>query len=146
MSRTSDHVIALLDGAHGDGDDDYRDRWHTGTRLQWNVDISDVTANVTTDMVVPGTTLHVEVFDVSGKWQSHIRDDKYVAATLVDKIWGDDKHPYGEFTLHVKAVDGGIASDADVEVEVEGVCDEPNEYARFHVDGLIKTILTQIRG
>jgi hypothetical protein len=143
MSQTSDKVIAKINGVDASGEDDNRDHYKTGTKKEWSVHLFGATAEVQTDVVIPGTSIHVEVFSVSGKWSSHVRYDNYVLGALIDKIWGDDKKPYGTFTIAAKAVDGGVTS--DVNVQVDGFNDNPNEYARSHADGLIRSIMSHIQ-
>ena len=144
MSQTSDKLVALLTGQHVQGADDDRDTtFWTGIRREWEVGLYGVSADVQTDTTVPGTNLHVEAFTVNGQWQSHVRKDRYVAGAVIDKMWGDETRPWGTFSIRAKAIDGGVTS--DLAVSVEGVSNEPNEYARAHADGLVRSICSHLQ-
>lgn len=68
-----------------------------------------------------------------------MRKDEYAAGVLIDKKWGDDKNPYGNFTIKSKAVDGGITTDTIL--DVDNYNDDPNRYAMEKANNLIRAIL-----
>ena len=112
-----------------------------GTLLSYTVELTDVKAEVKTD--VQGDGFHFEKFIIRGKWKSHVRKDNYAANALIDKIWGDNKNPYGDFELELKALDGVIVPE-HTKYTITGVDDEPNTYARGKAEGLVKSKLAQI--
>ena len=55
---------------------------------------------------------------------------------------GGDKKPYGDFSVQAKALDGGITS--TLNVNVDNYNDEPNQYAREKAEGLLRQKLAEL--
>lgn len=143
MSQSSDKIISRLNGVTDSDEEGGLNNWGGGIKKSWSVKLENLSANVETDQVVtiPGvnTQIHVEVFTITGKWTSHVRKDEYAAGVLIDKKWGDNKNPYGNFTIKSKAVDGGITTDTIL--DVDNYNDDPNRYAMEKANNLIRAIL-----
>ncbi|NJL36565.1 MAG: hypothetical protein HC840_09045 [Leptolyngbyaceae cyanobacterium RM2_2_4] len=146
MSQSSDKIISRLSSAADSGEEGGLNSWGGGIKKSWSVRLENLSASIETDQVVPipgtNTQVHVEVFTVNGKWTSHVRKDEYAARTRIDKKWGDDKNPYGNFTVKAKAVDGGITTDTIL--DVDNYNDEPNRYAMEKASNLIRAILANL--
>lgn len=146
MSATGDKVVSRLNGASNTGSDDDRNNLGSGTVKTWRVDLSDVTADVIADISVDisdSKKLRIETFNVNGKWTSHVTKKRYDLRVMRDNVWGDDKRPYGTFSIsNIKAIDGAITP--DFRIDVNGFEDDPNRYAKERAQGLINGILSVI--
>lgn len=120
---TADKVLSKLTGAQTEGTSGTKGN---GLHYSWDVRLQEVTAEVETDKVVEG--LHIEKFTVRGKWSAHVRKDEYSLGIMINKHWGENKNPYGNFSIRAKAVDGAFT--VDTIVDVENYNDEGNRFAR----------------
>ncbi len=133
-SQTADKVMSKLSGAQTDGTSGTKSN---GIHYEWDVRLKDVTSQVELDQEVGG--MRIEKFTVTGKWTSHVRKDEYSLGARIDKKWGDNKNPYGNFSIKAKAIDGAFT--VDTIVDVDNYNDEPNRFARDKAYDLIMSRL-----
>jgi hypothetical protein len=141
MSQTSDRLVSRLNGAEESGGEGKLNDLGGGIKKGFTVRLVEVSANVEKDIDVDG--LKIEVFTVNGNWNSNVYKDEYALGARIDRKWGDDKRPYGSFSIRAKAVDGGVT--AAVIVNVDNYQDEPNEYAASKANALIRRIIDNLR-
>jgi len=110
----------------------------TGAKLEALVWIDRTSLTVTVEKSADESG-PVEDFIVNGKWEAHVRKDKFHIGRLYDKVWGDDERPYGFFAIRVRCRDGRPAGTPDIEIMVEDPDQEPKGYALRYAEELLRS-------
>lgn len=140
MGKASDKMIAKLNGASANGGEGGLNSLGGGIKYEWSVRLENVSADIQRDEDLSGVWL--EVFTVKGTWTSHVKKDEYAATVRIDQKWGNNATPYGNFSVQAKALDGGVTS--SLNVDVDNYNDEPNKYAREKAEGLLRQKLAEL--
>ncbi|MCA1960699.1 MAG: hypothetical protein LDL33_07875 [Desulfomonile sp.] len=110
----------------------------TGAKLEALVWIDRTSLTVTVEKSVDEVG-SVEDFIVNGKWEAHVRKDKFHIGRLYDKVWGDDERPYGFFAIRMRCRDGVLTGSPHIEIMVEDPDQEPKSYALRFAEELVRS-------
>ncbi len=77
-------------------------------------------------------------YNLQGKWRSLVYKEINMFGVRVDKPWGDQKKPYGNFTVEVETMDGRVSQ---IKVNASRYDDSANNYAADKAEQLIHSTI-----
>lgn len=117
----------------------------TGTKMEAAVWVDRASLAVT-EGKPPDEAAQGQEFTVSGKWEAHVRKDKFHLGRVYDRIWGDDERPYGFFSIRIRCLDNQVAEKPRLDITVEDPDEEPKQYALRYAEELIGSKVAEVFG
>lgn len=128
--------VATLKNARLQGEEGKRDR--TGSFFEYNVHLENIVLENYDNFLENGK--YIQQYKLNGKWLSKVFQAIYLGSIIVDRPWGSNNKPYGNFTTNIKTIDGILSK---IQIDVNRYDSSANNYAADKVEQLIKSTIKE---
>jgi Effector-associated domain 10 len=123
-------LVTKLNNARLQGEEGDRKTGSFYTYNIWLEDVSLENAQHSTE-----NTRHIQQYTIKGKWNSSVYKEINAFGVRVDRPWGVNKKPYGNFTVKVEILNGRVTQ---IKVDADRYNDSANNYAADKAKELIQ--------